>query len=457
MKKLLAFMLCLCLMLTVFAGGFRNTASADSEDEAQEEMTEAASAADAEAVEEETDPAADAEAVEEESDPDADAEAVEEETAPAVLIGLGGTGYETYAPDTVVGTVNGSEVPWVEYYYWLSYYVSISEQLPQIFGMEVSGWDSQELYIAYYMAAVYGYLSLNLPAYGLTEESTNAEIVTALAQTSVLQYHAVQTGMEDLGVTLSEEDIANLQSYVDQNADMLEGVGDGDGVASEEELAAFRDYLETELEINLDFFNFMNTVSTLENNGFVSMYGMAGEGLSDEDAVAFAADHDIMSAKHILLLTVDPETGESLTEDEIAQKLDTAETLLEELKAEEDQEARIALFDELTAEYTEDSGYISYPDGYIFTVGEMVTEFEDAVRELDENYGISDIVESSYGYHIILRTPVDPDGIMASYGATLRNVAAAELFYNMEDEWFANAEVEWNEGFEEPDLAAIFG
>ncbi len=66
-------------------------------------------------------------------------------------------------------------------------------------------------------------------------------------------------------------------------------------------------------------------------------------------------------------------------------------------------------------------------------------------------------MESSYGYHIILRTPVDPDGVLVSYGATLRNVAAAELFYRMESEWIENAEAEWNEGFETPDLAAIFG
>ena len=119
-------------------GQAEEPAGTEAEEEApEEELTETASAADAK--------------------------------APAdIQIGLGGTGYGTYDPDTVVGTVNGTEVPWVEYYYWLSYYTSISQQLAQIFGMDISGWDSNELYTAYAMGAMYGYLSIDLTAYGIT-------------------------------------------------------------------------------------------------------------------------------------------------------------------------------------------------------------------------------------------------------------------------------------------------
>ena len=60
------------------------------------------------------------------------------------------------------------------------------------------------------------------------------------------------------------------------------------------------------------------------------------------------------------------------------------------------------LFGRLADEYSEDPGRQTNPDGYIFTPGTMVQEFESATEAL--KYGeISGIVESDYGYHIILR------------------------------------------------------
>ena len=106
----------------------------------------------------------------------------------------------------------------------------------------------------------------------------------------------------------------------------------------------------------------------------------------------------------------------------------------------------------------------NFPDGYIFTDDQMVQEFEDGARALAD-YEISDIVESSHGYHIILRLPLDPDGKTLSQDSgtgdymTLRADAANELFNNMLIDWINNAEVEWkgdfgtmdyNELFEEP-------
>ena len=123
----------------------------------------------------------------------------------------------------------------------------------------------------------------------------------------------------------------------------------------------------------------------------------------------------------------------------------------------------MARFDELMAE-ADDPGMTNFPDGYIFTDDQMVQEFEDGARALAD-YEISDIVESSYGYHIILRLPLDPDGKTLSQDSgtgdymTLRADAANELFNNMLIDWINNAEVEWkgdfgtmdyNELFEEP-------
>ena len=59
----------------------------------------------------------------------------------------------------------------------------------------------------------------------------------------------------------------------------------------------------------------------------------------------------------------------------------------------------------LIEEYGEDPGMKNYPDGYVFTKGEMVEEFENAVYGMKVGQ-TSAIIESVYGYHIIRRMPL---------------------------------------------------
>ena len=62
-------------------------------------------------------------------------------------------------------------------------------------------------------------------------------------------------------------------------------------------------------------------------------------------------------------------------------------------------------FDELIEEYGKDPGMASNLNGYVFTTGEMVKEFETATFALDESE-ISKPVQSQFGYHIIKRLPL---------------------------------------------------
>ncbi len=88
-------------------------------------------------------------------------------------------------------------------------------------------------------------------------------------------------------------------------------------------------------------------------------------------------------------------------------------------------------FDALVEEYGEDPGMESYPAGYYFTEGEMVEPFEKAAYALEE-YGISGLVETSYGYHIIQRLPYDSEtysqsNIVQTYSEIYDNYAVAEM------------------------------
>lgn len=117
---------------------------------------------------------------------------------------------------------------------------------------------------------------------------------------------------------------------------------------------------------------------------------------SDEDIQKYYEDNYI-TAKHILITTVDPASGETKRTDEEAKK--EAQSILDRINAGED-------FDTLMNQYSEDTGLSNNPNGYTFTEGQMLTEFYDGAKALAEDE-VSELVKSSYGYHIIKRVKLD--------------------------------------------------
>lgn len=103
---------------------------------------------------------------------------------------------------------------------------------------------------------------------------------------------------------------------------------------------------------------------------------------------------DKASVKHILIEnSASTEEGEDTAP--VEDKLALAQSVLERAKAGED-------FDALVTEFNEDPG--ATEEGYTFGKGEMDTEFETAAFALKIGE-ISDIVETTHGYHIIKRIP----------------------------------------------------
>lgn len=97
-------------------------------------------------------------------------------------------------------------------------------------------------------------------------------------------------------------------------------------------------------------------------------------------------------AKHLLLQT------QGKSDEEKAAVKEQIEKLYAQVKKGDD-------FDALITEYNEDPGVSSNPDGYVFTDGEMVPEFQNGVSEI--NFGEYNLVETSYGYHIVKRLALD--------------------------------------------------
>lgn len=168
----------------------------------------------------------------------------------------------------------------------------------------------------------------------------------------------------------------------------------------------------------------------------------------------------VYQAKHILLKTVDTDAERvpqddgtygypALPAETVAEKERLAEDILAQIRAADDPAAK---FDELMNEFSEDgrdeNGDLYSPDGYTAVLGDMVPGFEQGALALKPGE-ISGLVESSYGYHIILRGEV-PD--LESYTEDFREYQVDREVEAMLDE----AEVTRAPALDALDVAAFF-
>jgi parvulin-like peptidyl-prolyl isomerase len=139
-----------------------------------------------------------------------------------------------------------------------------------------------------------------------------------------------------------------------------------------------------------------------------------GASVSDAEIAKFYGTHpeefeqpEMIHARHILLMTMDPTTRAPLPDDQVKAKRKQIDDLLKRVRAGED-------FAALATQFSEDPG--SKDKGGelpAFSKGEMVPEFEAAALALTNNQ-VSDIVTTAYGFHIIKvldKTPAKKMGL----------------------------------------------
>ncbi|MGN0108354.1 MAG: peptidylprolyl isomerase [Hominilimicola sp.] len=211
--------------------------------------------------------------------------------------------------------------------------------------------------------------------YGMN--TTNVEDAAELIE----QNYLVNEIASELGVTLSDEEQKNIRSAVASFKSQMGGKKAGDKILKECGID------DSVLEAVLSTSTYAQKISdklTIE------------EATDDEKKQYF--EDEYLRAKHILISTKDQTTNEEYDDEKKAEAEKKANEILERAKNGED-------FDALITEFNEDPGMSSNPDGYFFTDGEMVTEFEDAVKSVQP--GEITICKSDYGYHIIKRLPID--------------------------------------------------
>lgn len=339
---------------------------------------------------------------------DSTAEEAEEEEEPAKLQSLDYEAiYASHDPDEVVMKVEGKDITWGEYYYWL-------EQAGQ----------TAEYYMGMYNA--YGYP---------VSWEDFAPQITEYTEEQIRVFAAIEKFAEEYDLKLSDDEKAEIEDEINKQVETKYGE------VSEANRAAFFE----EMGVSEEMFNRLAGLNYLYQNGYVEVYGEKGEKVTDEEAVNWLEENKYMYASHILLATMDFGTMEELGENEKAEKKELADSIAKELQAITDNGKLVERFKELKKEYCEDTGKETYPDGYVFTDGKMVEEFENGCKELDE-YQVSDPILSTYGYHVILRLPLNADAVMeyseAGEPLSVRQKYANTAYGKLMDEYNENLEIE---------------
>ena len=200
------------------------------------------------------------------------------------------------------------------------------------------------------------------------------------------------------------------------------------------------------------FFYYLNSAHNYMFSGLFTKLsedknGEFYQGILDKAIEEATSSGEYVRAKHILIQFPEGEGENGEVTD--AQKAATLEKITEVYN----KAAAISSpeeFDALVTEYNEDPGMMSYTGGYCFTTGKMVPEFEEATFALEE-FGISEPVETTYGYHVIQRLPFDYEGLEnTDFGSgEIFNYVATEALMDIILDEAASYEFEYADNYEE--------
>lgn len=297
-----------------------------------------------------------------------------------------------YPEDTLMFKVGDSEVYWPELLYWLSSHVIVMTRGYQL--------DWSTLY---------------------SETDTVQDFIMDASVDAITLYRTIETKATELGVSLSDQDKADIESEFE---------------SAKTEAGGEEAFIEglTSNQLTQELYRYLMKISSLYHKLFVELCGETAEKYPDADAISYADENGYMMAKHILMLSKEDDAEN----DEVKADI---EAMLSELKAAGGGDALLAKFDELMIAGSEDTGgLMGYPGGYLFKEGDMVPELFAATVALGEGE-LSEVVETNYGYHIILRLPVDPDILIFNTLYPLRYTAAYAYFENLAKEWKDEAEI----------------
>lgn len=303
--------------------------------------------------------------------------------------------------DTVLFTVDGTEVTADEYLFWLLQSVASAKQSGYL--ADDDAWEEE--------------LNGVPTAEYLKEDARN---------TSVL-YTTVSNHAAAAGLTVTEEEQAEADAELEtltQRVDSYYGM-------------TLQEYLDQQC-ISEAAFRKLNQVPYLARSLQTQM----------EEAGYY-------KAKHILLAFPENEDGSAATDEQKAAVKAEADQLLAQIRTAADP---LVEFDKVMNERSDDgrdeNNQLYAPDGYLAYAGQMVPQFESAAKALAVGE-ISEPVETAYGYHIILRqdfTDEERQQLRDSMAAIYPDYAMSKL----NEQWVEEAKVEVKPAYEKLDPNSFY-
>ena len=303
--------------------------------------------------------------------------------------------------DTVLFTVDGTEVTADEYLFWLLQSVASAKQSGYL--ADDDAWEEE--------------LNGVPTAEYLKEDARN---------TSVL-YTTVSNHAAAAGLTVTEEEQAEADAELEtltQRVDSYYGM-------------TLQEYLDQQC-ISEAAFRKLNQVPYLARSLQTQM----------EEAGYY-------KAKHILLAFPENEDGSAVTDEQKAAVKAEADQLLAQIRTAADP---LVEFDKVMNERSDDgrdeNNQLYAPDGYLAYAGQMVPQFESTAKALAEGE-ISEPVETAYGYHIILRqdfTDEERQQLRDSMAAIYPDYAMSKL----NEQWVEEAKVEVKPAYEKLDPNSFY-
>lgn len=270
---------------------------------------------------------------------------------------------------------------------------------------------------------------------------TGAELLKETTDSFFKQNEAAMLYAKEKGVDLTAEEKKAIEDNKNAQIEAAEGGR-----------KAFLDSLE-EIGMNEAFYDYYMEGQYTMDKIYAELFQGEGEFAPSVEEVVASVEGKYARVKHVLIQTTEG------AEDYEAKKAE-AEKIAARAKAGEDFDALIAEIAEAgdgdPGMQTNTEGYVIDEGGYSFDgSGQMITEFTTASHALEVN-GVSDVVPSPYGFHIIKRYTFDAAYITENY-ETYSAVAASNALQEKIMEFVDTLTVEHTEEYDKIDLHALFG
>lgn len=282
----------------------------------------------------------------------------------------------------------------------------------------------------------YGFSMAEMLDQELAEGKTGADMLKEEAEGLVKEYESVRLFAKENGIELTAED---KQSIKDAKQSQIDSAGGR---------KAFIDSL-TEGGVNETYFDYIIESQMIYQKLFTELFSGEGKYAPSAEMIADKLSTGYVRVKHVLVMAAEGDA-------DYAEKKAKAEDIAKRAAAGED-------FEALIKEFGEDPGMESNTEGYVFDkqgftpsgASQMVTEFTEASFKLAEN-GVSGIVPSTHGFHIIKRYPLNKEYVLANYQSFSGELAMVAFSEEM-TKYMETMTVERTAAFDEIDVHSVLG